>query len=168
MLSYLDWMSPCAETSKALNHVGRSPFQFSSGLGFFPQHLDAEQRRPSQPSNQRRDVHSGLFPDQVLLVRIGLPMNTENTAGHKISDAKDGQSGSGGDRTLNLHASADLEQPVKEDDAVQLVLRVSLPDDERQRDGGRQFVAAVGLGEARLSEGGTSGGNKICEKAWSD
>lgn len=52
---------------------------------------------------------------------------------------------------MNLHASADLEQPVKEDDAVELVLCVSLPDDERQRDGGRQFVAAVGLGETRLS-----------------
>lgn len=74
-------------------------------------------------------------------------MNTENTAGHKIGDEKDDQSESGEDRTLNLHASADLEQPVKEDDAVQLVLCVSLPDDERQRDGGRQFVAAVGLGE---------------------
>lgn len=46
-----------------------------------------------------------------------------------------------------MRASADLEQPVKEDDAVQLVLCVSLADDERQRDGGRQFVAAVGLGE---------------------
>lgn len=62
---------------------------------------------------------------------------------------------------LNLPASADLEQPVKEDDAVQLVLCVSLPNDERQRDGGRQFVAAVGLGETWLSEGGRSGRNKI-------
>lgn len=60
-----------------------------------------------------------------------------------------------------MHAGTDLEQPVKEDDAVQLVLCVSLPDDERQRDCGRQFVAAVGLWETRLSEEGRSGRNKV-------
>lgn len=43
--------------------------------------------------------------------------------------------------------SPDLEQPVKEDDADELVLGVSLTDDEWQRDGGRQLVAAVGLGQ---------------------
>lgn len=32
--------------------------------------------------------------------------------------------------------SPNLEQPVKEDDADELVLGVSLADDERQRDGG--------------------------------
>lgn len=63
---------------------------------------------------------------------------------------------------MNLHASTDLKQPVKEDDAVQLVLCVSLPDDERQRDGGRQFVAAVGLGETGLPEEGRR--NKILPK----
>lgn len=41
--------------------------------------------------------------------------------------------------------SSNLEQPVKEDDAHELVLGVSLTDDEWQRDGGRQLVAAVGL-----------------------
>lgn len=39
----------------------------------------------------------------------------------------------------------DLKQPVKEDDTDELVLRVPLTDDERQRDGGGQLVAAVGL-----------------------
>lgn len=43
--------------------------------------------------------------------------------------------------------SRDLEQPVKEDDADELVLCVSLADDERQCDGGRQLIAAVGLGQ---------------------
>lgn len=37
-------------------------------------YLNAKQRSPSQPSNERRDVHSGLFPHQVLLVRIRLTM----------------------------------------------------------------------------------------------
>lgn len=41
----------------------------------------------------------------------------------------------------------DLEQPVKEDDADELVFGVSLANDERQRDGGRQLIAAVGLGQ---------------------
>ena len=48
----------------------------------------------------------------------------------------------------------DLEQPVKEDDADELVFGVSLADDERQRDGGRQLIAAVGLGQTWLSGGG--------------
>lgn len=39
----------------------------------------------------------------------------------------------------------DLEQPVKEDDADELVFCVPLTNDEGQRDGGRQLVAAVGL-----------------------
>lgn len=43
--------------------------------------------------------------------------------------------------------SPDLEQPVKEYDADELVLGVSLADDEWQRDGGRQLIAAVGLGQ---------------------
>lgn len=43
--------------------------------------------------------------------------------------------------------SPDLEQPVKEDDSDELVLGVSLTDDEWQRDGGRQLIAAVGLGQ---------------------
>lgn len=42
--------------------------------------------------------------------------------------------------------SQDLEQPVKEDDADELVLCVSLTDDERQLDGSRQLIAAIGLG----------------------
>lgn len=42
---------------------------------------------------------------------------------------------------------ADLEQPVEEDDADELVLSVSLSDDEWERDGGRQLIAAVGLGQ---------------------
>lgn len=42
--------------------------------------------------------------------------------------------------------SPDLEQPVKEDDTDELVLGVSLADDEWQCDGGRQLIAAVGLG----------------------
>lgn len=50
--------------------------------------------------------------------------------------------------------SPDLEQSVKEDDADELVLGVSFTDDEWQRDGGRQFIAAVGLGQTRLSGGG--------------
>jgi len=54
---------------------------------------------------------------------------------------------------------ADLEQPVEEDDADELVLGVSLSDDEWERDGGRQLIAAVGLGQTRLSEGGRSKGN---------
>lgn len=47
---------------------------------------------------------------------------------------------------MNLYG-ADLQQPVKEDDADELVLGVSLADDEWERDGGRQLVAAVGLGQ---------------------
>lgn len=39
----------------------------------------------------------------------------------------------------------DLKQPVKEDDTDELVLRVSLTDDEGQCDSGGQLVAAVGL-----------------------
>lgn len=60
--------------------------------------------------------------------------------------------------------SPDLEKPVKEDDADELVLCVSLADDERQRDGGGQLVAAVGLGKTRLSEGGGSKGNRTLPK----
>lgn len=41
--------------------------------------------------------------------------------------------------------SPDLKQPVKEDDTDELVFRVPLTDDERQRDSGGQLVAAVGL-----------------------
>lgn len=48
---------------------------------------------------------------------------------------------------MRVVRSPDLEQSVKEDDADELVLGVSLPDDERQRDGGRQLIAAVGLGQ---------------------
>lgn len=50
--------------------------------------------------------------------------------------------------------SPNLEQSVKEDDADELVLGVSFTDDEWQRDSGRQFIAAVGLGQTRLSGGG--------------
>lgn len=49
--------------------------------------------------------------------------------------------------TYELVWSPDLEQPVKKDDADELVLGVSLADDERQCDGGRQLIAAVGLGQ---------------------
>lgn len=48
----------------------------------------------------------------------------------------------------------DLEQPVKEDDADELILCVSLTDDEWQCDCGRQLIAAAGLGQSRLSKGG--------------
>lgn len=41
----------------------------------FSLHLDAEQRRPGQTSEERRDVHPSLFPNQVLLVRISLKKN---------------------------------------------------------------------------------------------
>lgn len=46
-----------------------------------------------------------------------------------------------------LVQSPDLEQPVKKNDADELVLSVSLADDEWQRDGGRQLIAAVRLGQ---------------------
>lgn len=52
-----------------------------------------------------------------------------------------------------MRGAPDLKQPVKEDDTHELVLGVPLPDDERQRDGGGELVAAVGLRETRLSEG---------------
>lgn len=48
--------------------------------------------------------------------------------------------------------SGDLEQPVEEDNADELVLCVSLADDQWQRDGGRELVAADGLRQTRLSE----------------
>lgn len=48
--------------------------------------------------------------------------------------------------------SGDLEQPVEEDDADELVLCVSLTDDQWQCDGGRELIAAVGLRQTRLSE----------------
>lgn len=44
---------------------------------FYSWHLDAEQCGPGQSSDERWDVNSGLFTDQVLLVRIGL--KTERT-----------------------------------------------------------------------------------------
>lgn len=48
---------------------------------------------------------------------------------------------------------SDLKQSVKENDTHELVLCVSLPDNERQRDSGGELVAAVGLRETRLSKG---------------
>lgn len=35
-------------------------------------YLNAQQCCPRQASNKRRNIHSGLFPYEVLLVRIGL------------------------------------------------------------------------------------------------
>lgn len=47
----------------------------------------------------------------------------------------------------------DLQQPVKQDDADELVLCVPLADDEWQRDSGRQLIAAVRLRQTRLPGG---------------
>lgn len=49
----------------------------------------------------------------------------------------------------------DLEQSVEEDNAGELVLGVSLPDNEGQCDGGRQFITAVRLRQAGLPAGHT-------------
>lgn len=49
----------------------------------------------------------------------------------------------------------DLEQSVEEDNAGELVLGISLPDNEGQCDGGRQFITAVRLRQAGLPAGHT-------------
>lgn len=49
----------------------------------------------------------------------------------------------------------DLEQSVEEDNAGELVLGVSLSDNEGQCDGGRQFITAVRLRQAGLPAGHT-------------
>lgn len=69
-------MSPCGGSGdkkgrrnapvKAASNVCRL---FETGLSL---HLNAEQRRPGQTPEERRDVHPGFFPNQVFLVRIRL------------------------------------------------------------------------------------------------
>lgn len=81
-------MSPCGDArneKEVETHPPRqcrmSEFLFKTVLFFFVffLHLDAEQCRPGQTSEERRDVHPGLFPYQVLLVRVSLQKVVGNT-----------------------------------------------------------------------------------------
>lgn len=56
----------------------------------------------------------------------------------------------------------DLEQSVEEDNAGELVLGISLPDNEGQCDGGRQFITAVRLSQAGLPAGHTGHKGHFC------
>lgn len=67
-------------------------------------YLNTKQRSPSQPSNKRGDIYSGLFPDQVLLVRIGLKMKKKiqkKVCMSNNSDVKVKQSASGENELSN-------------------------------------------------------------------